>query len=272
MRILEQFLIGKKGQPDGGEDRLVVTPHFLAVIDGATAKKVYDFGGPTGGALVANTLARAIPLLDPHCTASTATAAFTALVKQQVFDAFGLAPAAGEDRPCANIVLYSVARREIWRVGDSHFAINGTPNHGGKQIDQQNAAHRAAINQAFLHHGGTLEELAVHDIGRAAIQSSLNSQSMFMNNEAAGKYGFGAIDGRPVPAKFIETFPVPAGAVVTLASDGYLALQPTLTESESYLADYLRHDPQMIGVHASTKGLAKDQLSFDDRAWLRFAP
>ena len=264
--------MSKKGAADGGEDRIVVTPHFLAVIDGATAKKAYDFGGPTGGAMAANALVRAVEQLNPQANAQEATAAFTALVKRDVFDAFGLAPAAGEDRPCANIVMYSVARQEIWRIGDSHFAINDQPNHGGKYIDKQNAEHRAAINNAFLANGGTLEQLAENDIGRNAIMSSLNSQSMFMNNAAAGKYGFGFIDGRDVPPQFIEVVPVPAGAAVTLASDGYLELKPTLAASELYLADYLKSDPMLIGKHASTKGLAQGQVSFDDRAWLRFTP
>lgn len=269
MQIIERFLLSKKGEAHGGEDRIVVTPHFAAVIDGATAKKSYNFGGPTGGAIVADTLVKAVEQLDPQVDAYSATRTFTKLVKEQVYDRFGINPAPGEDRPCANMVVYSLNRREIWRIGDCNFSIGSEVNYGGKLIDNQNAAHRAAINRAFLAGGGTLEQLATDDIGRKAITSSLETQAMLMNNPAAGRYAFGAIDNRDVPTQFIETCPVPQGATIVLASDGYPQILPTLAESEAYLVTDLKADPQRIGKHPSTKGLAQGHVSFDDRAWLR---
>lgn len=39
-------------------------------------------------------------------------------------------------RPAASVLVYSVARREIFRVGDCHYLIDGVDHQGGKEIDE----------------------------------------------------------------------------------------------------------------------------------------
>lgn len=271
MNILERQILSKKETPDGGEDRIVVTRNFAAVIDGATSKTPMKFDGRTGGAMVADCIAEVLGKLPPQATAFEAVKAFTDVTQAKVFEAFNIITKPGEDRPNASVVMYSAARREIWRVGDCHFAVDDVAYQGQKQIDQMNAEVRAAYNLAFLANGGTTEQLMQRDIGREIILPSLTAQPMLANNAKIGAYGYGCINGLAVPPDMIEVLPVPAEAkTVILASDGYLTVQSTLAESETYLKDYLKRDPLLIAKHASTKGITAGNASFDDRAWLKF--
>ncbi|WP_424534368.1 hypothetical protein ACOZ38_29250 [Sphaerisporangium viridialbum] len=98
----------------------------------------------------------------------------------------------------------------------------------------------------------------------------LQRQSLLANRPDAGPLGFGLLDGRGVPDRFIETFPLHEDAFeVTLASDGYLSAAEHLAQAEQELGASLRADPLRIGAHPSTKGLAPGATSFDDRTYIR---
>jgi hypothetical protein len=45
VEVIESALCSKAGAPDGGDDLLVVTPHFAAVLDGATDGSGATYGG-----------------------------------------------------------------------------------------------------------------------------------------------------------------------------------------------------------------------------------
>ena len=62
---------------------------------------------------------------------------------------------------------------------------------------------------------------------------------------------------------------VPKCAQIVLASDGYSVLCGNLQETEKVLFNILGHDPLCIGEYLSTKGVARMNDSFDDRAYLR---
>ena len=49
IRVLEQFVRGKQADQSLCEDRLVVTSHFVAVIDGVTSKSAYTWQGESSG-------------------------------------------------------------------------------------------------------------------------------------------------------------------------------------------------------------------------------
>ena len=55
-----------------------------------------------------------------------------------------------------------------------------------------------------------------------------------------------------------------------MATDGYPFLCPTLEASEAELARQLADDPLNIGHFQATKACMKGNLSFDDRAYIRF--
>ena len=58
---------------------------------------------------------------------------------------------------------------------------------------------------------------------------------------------------------------------VVLASDGYPFLCPTLAESEARLKEQIVRDPLNINTFKATKGMMTGNLSFDDRAYIRFS-
>lgn len=129
---------------------------------------------------------------------------------------------------------------------------------------------RAAYLHCLLAEGHQAADLAREDPGRALVLPVLQRQSLLANRFEAGPLGFGVLDGRRVPDRFIEVFPLGEDALeVTMASDGYLSAAERLAQAEQELAASLCVDPLRIGAHPSTKGLAPGATSFDDRTYLR---
>ena len=61
-----------------------------------------------------------------------------------------------------------------------------------------------------------------------------------------------------------------AGDEIVLASDGYPYLKESLEESERLLKAELTNNPLCDREYRSTKGKAEDNISFDDRTYIRF--
>lgn len=78
------------------------------------------------------------------------------------------------------------------------------------------------------------------------------------------------IDGQdrtPVPDQFLATWALDGEASeVTVATDGYPVIRPSLELSEQDLRSDLRSDPLRIGKHMTTKGVRPGNQSVDDRA------
>jgi hypothetical protein len=258
--VLEHFLTSKSGDEAGGEDRLVITDAFAAVIDGATAKQPVE-RGQSPGALAANAVAEAIAHLDAECDKAAAITALDSAVATVC--------SAGTEQPTAVCAIYSRARRQVWRVGDTGVRINRDAFPARKEVDEVAAAFRSAILRAELLSGANEASLAAHDPGRAAIMDLLRRQSAFANRKQAGELCYAVLDGTGRAAEFAETFQVSPGDTVVLSTDGYLSPAATLAEAEDELRESLSNDPLRIGVHRSTKGMSSGAASFDDRAYLR---
>ena len=84
------------------------------------------------------------------------------------------------------------------------------------------------------------------------------------------QYSFPVFDGTPIDPTKVKVFTVPAGTEVILASDGYPEVFPTLAQSETHLHRLLDSDPMCMHENISTKGIIPGNLSFDDRAYIRF--
>ena len=112
----------------------------------------------------------------------------------------------------------------------------------------------------------TIDELLLNDKGREMIVPFLKMQSFFQNNEI--KYGYNVIDGQET--KYDEYYINQDVSEIVLSSDGYPSLKRTLEDSENYLKLILEKDPLMYNLFLSTKGLSKNNNSFDDRTYLRF--
>ncbi|MBB5776644.1 hypothetical protein [Nonomuraea jabiensis] len=275
-RVAERAVRAKGAGP--GEDRVVVLEddggvRCAAVIDGVTDKSGRDYGGASGGALAADRVAQALATLPDGVTVAEAVAAVSA----ELMELRRKWSVAGDDllAPAAVAAVAWPRRRLVWRVGDVHVALGHRdgrwrPHPGGKLIDTVLAGARAAYLHCLLLQGEHPQELAATDPGRALIRPVLERQAVLANREEAGPFGFGLLDGRPVPERFVETFELAEDVdEVVLASDGYLGPARTLAAAEAELRASLRADRLRIREHPATKAMAAGADSFDDRSYVR---
>ena len=96
----------------------------------------------------------------------------------------------------------------------------------------------------------------------------LKEQSSFANRD--GRFGYPVIDGSGINEGMIKTYNVNTGDEIVLASDGYPELCDSLDKSEKRLCQILECDPLAIKENMQTKMMKKGDLSFDDRAYIRF--
>ena len=154
----------------------------------------------------------------------------------------------------------------LWRVGDCHWSFEGRPHLGHMDINVVTSGMRAAIVHSALLDGADPELLRATDPGRDAIAGLLRQQKLFANT--LGPFGYGVINGAPVPDQYVEVEPLTGTGRLVMTSDGYPALLPTLAESEAYLAMLLDQDPLCINELRGTKALSPGADSFDDRTWV----
>ena len=170
--------------------------------------------------------------------------------------------------------MYSDARREVWTVGDVSFTAVGPGEElrppASKPLDRVAAGVRSALLTALLNEGSTEADIREFDPGREAILPLLTRQHALRNTP--GQWGYGAIDGTAVPEEFLLVHPIDSRvSEIVIYSDGYPNAYPSLGEAESALAALLAADPLCINELMSTKGWAKNNVSFDDRAYVRFS-
>jgi hypothetical protein len=212
--IIESMCATGKASADANEDRLVVTDDFVAVIDGSTSSGPLD--GRAGGIVAAETVADVIRSLPALATAPE----FVALATARLSERIGSWPE-NVARPSAASVLWSAARREIWRVGDCHFRIDDSEHNGDKPLDALAYGYRCAVVRARLALGlTTIEREQKIPVLQQPFAALIETQHIFTNLAADDPLGYGALDGRPVPAKYIEVFSAGDAREIVLCSDG----------------------------------------------------
>lgn len=113
-------------------------------------------------------------------------------------------------------------------------------------------------------------ELRAEDPGRAILPLLRHHAALRNQPTDQTSLAFGAIDGRQVPAPFIEEWELtPRENAVVLASDGYPVLGMTLDESEDSLTAAITAGPLHIDALPGTKPVRPGSVSFDDRAYVR---
>lgn len=262
MEIIEEFICGKKAISSKNEDSLFKTCDFIAVVDGVSAKNGRLFDGVTGGRKAADKVCETVAILDKNATAKEMVEKATQAVAELYEENEPKGAAA------AGAIIFSKERNEIWSIGDCQCLINGELFTHEKEIDRINADARALVLAIAKKEGRTQEELLENDIGRAFIMPVLENQHIFANK--TGRFSYGVLNGTPVPDDHIVIHKVKAGDEIVLASDGYPYLKGTLEESEKLLEEELKNNPLCDGEYRSTKGKAKDNISFDDRTYIRF--
>ena len=158
---------------------------------------------------------------------------------------------------------------EVWLIGDCQCRINGITYKNEKLVDRIFSKVRSYVNRTELLKGKTVAELQEKDIGREYIFPLLRKQVIWQNSEVDSLYSYPVLDGFPVLLSKVRVISVPKYSQVVLASDGYPVLYDDLRETEKALFDILERDPLCIEEYLSTKGVARLNDSFDDRAYLR---
>lgn len=267
IEVLETFVAGKYGDPARCEDAVVTTAHHVAVIDGATTEPGHEIEGKAPGRFAMEVLRAAIERLDPDVDAADAVATMTNALARALTD-LGL-PLGRLASAC--LLMASDRRREVWRVGNSSFAVGGEPHLQHWRLAEVPADLRAAYLRALLRAGETTpESILGRDPAQELIAPLLRVEHVFRNAPDAGDLAYSAIDGTQVPDVFIERAPLPVGVDVVLASDGYPVVRGTLEETESYLQASLAEDPLRIHRHPEVRAVMDGMESYDDRAYLRF--
>ncbi len=263
MKLIEKYICAKNGDMSTCEDILFFCEKLAFVIDGTTSKVKQKIDGKTGGRFASEVLSTALKEVDLRSAPHEILTYINGILKEKSEDAGFV------QGPSAVVVFYNAVRREIVRYGDCNFMIGGKAYHGYKEIDDVLAEKRCLHLQKELTNGKTVEELLVHDTGRELIMPELLKIPEYANKE--GKYGFPMLNGGDIIENFTEIFSVEAGSEIVLTSDGYPMVAGTLEKSERYLARVIEEDPLCMGLHKSTKGVAKGQISFDDRSYIRFS-
>ena len=270
MQIIETANIGKRIALEHNEDFLVVTEHFAAVVDGATTVGGRHYLGMTPGRFAGEALCTAIAALDPLATADQSIDALSEALRLAGVEA-GHPGIPRMQAPTAAVACFSAARRELWRVGDTHLLIGDDVYAPSTLIDTIAASTRAMYDRMLLASGTPPSTIAVDDPGRELVLPMLRLQTCFQNSpDVRHEFARGVIDGRTVPTRFREVWQIPEGTEIVLASDGYPDLCATLEESEARLAEVLATDPMRVSAeNPGVKGVSIGDLSFDDRSYLR---
>lgn len=268
MHVIESLCQGKVPGNDLNEDHLIVTDDFIAVLDGVSTVNCPPIDGMAGGRFAVRVAEKIIRDFKPDVTGEAAidllSQGLRAAVAARVTLTRDIRP------PSFAMAIYSVKKQQVWRVCDCAAIIDGKAHIRELPPDAVTSEARAYVIESLLLQGKTIDQLRSFDTSREVIHPLLQEQHHFSNLDSA--YGYGVIDGRPVPSRFIDIFDASGAKEIILASDGYPFVCGTLAETEKRLSDLLRDDPLLFRQYKSTKGHQQGNLSFDDRTYIRFNP
>jgi hypothetical protein len=272
VRIIEESRASKTGNISTCEDAFYVTEHYACVIDGATDVSGKRYDGQTAGQLISQVVAQTVPTLPPEADIAEIIGLINkALVR--CYMELGILHSVQENPfscPTAAMVIYSKSRRTVWMVGDCQCMIDGEEHTNPKQVDDIIANVRSLFLEAELQKGRTIEELLQKDTGFEAVRPFIQMQYYMHNLQEETQYSYVSVTGFEFNLDRIKSVRVkPDAQYLSLASDGYPCIFPTLEESERYLRHILDTDPLCFREYKLAKGFVQGNASFDDRTYLR---
>lgn len=264
--IKESLCVSKSGRKCDNEDLLVMTPAFIAVVDGTTDKTGGRFDGKTGGQLAAEIIRH---VLENEDSLAGEDGCFVASRIQSALQSYAEVHKTEEHdiHLSASAAIYSVALQQVWLVGDCQFMIDGKLYTNHKKVDVVLSEARSLAIHMLLKSGVTEQELIHDDISRQFIMPWLKTQHVLENSD--DEYGYQVFSNKGLITD-VTSVDVPVGSHVVLATDGYPELMPTLAESESILEKIRREDPLCYRLYKSTKGVREGNAHFDDRTYISF--
>ncbi len=265
VEIVEWICETPKGDPALNEDRLIIDDRFVAVVDGATASGFIN--GVPGGIVAAGAVADALESLQADATVHEFVDAANSLFNDRTR---GLLER-GAMPPFAAAVVWSRAKKEIWRIGDCHFRIDEKDYIGEKEVDRVAYSFRCGVVRARLALGLTSIEA---ERRVAALDQPYRPlvlvQHAFMNLDSDDPMAYGAINGSPIPAKFIEIVDASRARQIVLCSDGFTKPYPSLQEAIRETTKLGEIDPLLVYEYDGSRPFAPGAAWFDDTTYVRF--
>ena len=245
-----------------------MTNSHVAVIDGSTSKAPHQIRDDIrNGRLAMLLVSEVLGELSPADSLGDFCDAVTRRIRD-AYDHYHISVDRlihhPEERLTASAAIYSIHHEEVWLVGDCQCIVGGLCYDNPKPEEHAIALKRAAIIRQMLNHGeATIASLQTDDVARKQIVDDIIATCHDQNKT------FSVIDGFPIPLERAKTIKVESGDVI-LATDGYPYLLPTLAASEQALSHLLSTDPLLFQTYHATKGMMAGNVSFDDRAYIRF--
>lgn len=273
MRILEEFIESKTGNLNTCEDGLYYNDDFVAIIDGCTNKTIVDYK-ETPGIIAKNLIIEAISKLPKEIKAYQAfdklSQNITSWYKEnQLLEKVSENP---ELRVSACALIYSKYYHQLWFVGDCQALINDKKLiHFPTLIEHYTSNIRAFLIQAELQKGNTTKALLENDITREKLIPILSQQVYLQNELGIGAFAYSVINGFPIRKEDIKIIQLSKDqTTICLSSDGYPKIKKSLEKSEKYLKKIINEDPLLFTKYKATKGVMNNQVSFDDRSYIKF--
>lgn len=274
MQVIEHCTIGKIGNPDRNEDGIFMSPAFAAVIDGCSSIKPAGSSSKTSGVVARELIGEALSLLDPAATMEEAFSALNNAIHSwyEGQGGSGVFEAHPELRASAYCAIASVARREVWVLGDCQALISGSVHTHHKRVDSLMEELRAFMIEHLLLEGYSEADLLKEpSLVDRQLRPIMALQPAFQNRAEPLSYTYAALDGFFSAYSAIICIPLTSAPVeVALATDGYPKIRSTLEASEEHLMRIIASDPLLYTEFRSTKGVVGTNRSFDDRSYLRF--
>lgn len=275
MNITEKCIISKKGKTELCEDGIIITENYIAVIDGSTSKSDKQYDGKTTGKQSLDILLKAIEKLKYNLSITEVIEFLTNEIAKSYtkYNIYELAKLHPEERFTASCIIFSKYAKEIWMIGDCQCLVDGYQYKNEKKVDKLLSELRSYYIQCEMLIGKSITEFIENDTGRAYIIPAIKKQYLFQNAKVNSEYAYSAIDGFLVNMEKVKIISIKGNTKnIVLATDGYPKLKKTLEESEKYLKIILDKDPLLYMRFKSTKGLQSGNISYDDRAYVSFAP
>lgn len=269
LKPIESNTVSKTGDAIGNQDGLVITGSYIGVIDAYQTRGWRAWNKMPGGLFARTVLERAIGNLAPGLDHREAfTLLHNALQSEGAKCIEGMADEEIYAFPMARVTIYSADKKQIWRLGDSPFVVDGELNRPRNEALEAAAAYRAQVLNKFLAQERDLYDLVNSDIGRSAIMETIAKE----DRKADGVTALTARQGASLETilEHVEVFQLHDDQMVILGTDGYPHLLPTLDESEDWLMEEKDRDPLFINDYKALRGWGEYDGGYDDRTYVRF--
>lgn len=274
MKVIEKFIEGKFGKAELCEDGICVTENFIAVIDGVSSQSEFQYQNKKLGKIICEILVEAIPKLN--CTFDCYQAIeFLNNYILNFYKEHGIFDKIANDaanQPSASVILYSKHYNQIWLIGDCMALYGETILENNLEVDKLYTQIRKATIEYLLETGYTEEQLLEDDISKRFVRNLSKRQPYIRNKVFHSKYDYAVIDGfNKIDKNLIKCVDLPETIKeVVFISDGYRKPFFTLKETENYLEHIRQVDPLCYKQFAYERGFYKNQISYDDRVYIRF--